>query len=180
MVWIKRAWFVACLSAHAARGDAVGVDPDLKRDHSTDEIGVEIANVALMSDKPCKVIKIPGCRRAVESRDLLGDVLFQPHHLKLWQRWYAVRDMDRHPNPAAANRLEPRWRRYVELARQRGLVRPEGAPDRQRPLAPAFAHAVGERSDSRSFDVADKLEDDGIGVALGSATLKSRSSENRP
>src|SRR5665647_3469628 len=55
----------------------MGVDPDLQRDHSTDEIGVEIANVALMGDKPCKVIQIAGCRRAVEARDLLGDVLLQ-------------------------------------------------------------------------------------------------------
>lgn len=83
MVWIERAWFVAGTPAHAACGDAMGVDPDLQRDHSTDEIGVEIANVALMGDKPCKVIQITGCRRAVEARDLLGDVLLQSHHLKL-------------------------------------------------------------------------------------------------
>src|SRR5665811_2049833 len=103
MVRIKRAWFVAGSPAHAACGDAMGVDPDLQRDHSTDEIGVEIANVALMGDKPCKVIQITGCRRAVEARDLLGDVLLQSHHLKLRQSWHAVRGMDRHPNPAAAN-----------------------------------------------------------------------------
>jgi hypothetical protein len=79
----------------------------------------------------------------------------------------AVRGMDRHPNPAPPNRFEPRRRRDVELARKRGPVCPEGALDRQRPLAPAFGHAVGERSDSRSVDVADKLEHDGIGVARG-------------
>src|ERR1035437_6465451 len=81
-----RAWFVAGSPAHAACGDAMGVDPDLQRDHSTDEIGVEIANVALMGDKPCKVIQIPGCRSVVEARDLLGDVLLQSPHLKLRHR----------------------------------------------------------------------------------------------
>ena len=34
---------------------------------------------------------------------------------------------------------------------------------------PGFAHAVGERPDSRCVDVADKLEPDGIGVAAGVA-----------
>ena len=116
MVWIERAWFVAGLLAHTAGCYAMGVDPDLERDHSTDEIGVEIANVALMGDKPCKVIQIPGCRRAVEARDLFGDVLLQWHHLKLRQNWYAVHGMDRHRNPAAANGFEPRRRRDVELA----------------------------------------------------------------
>src|SRR5664280_289129 len=110
MVRIKRAWFVAGSPAHAACGDAMGVDPDLQRDHSTDEIGVEIANVALMGDKPCKVIQIPGCRRAVEARDLLGDVLLQSHHLKLRQRWHAVRGMDRHPNCLLYTSPSPRDR----------------------------------------------------------------------
>src|ERR1035437_4204196 len=80
--------------------------------------------------------------------------------------------MDRHPDPAPANRFEPRRRRYVELARQRGLIRPEGALDRQRPLAPALGHAVGERSDSRSVDVADEFEHDRISVARGVGDAK--------
>src|SRR5674476_502908 len=94
MVRIERAWFVAGSPVHAGCGDAMGVNPDLQHDHSTDEIGVEIANVALMGDKPRQVVQVAGCRRAVEARDLLGDVLFQLHPLKLRQSWHAVRGMD--------------------------------------------------------------------------------------
>ena len=58
MVRFERARFVAGSPAHAACGDAIGVNPDLQHDHSTDEIGVEIANVALMGDKPRKSVRL--------------------------------------------------------------------------------------------------------------------------
>ena len=58
MVRIERARFVAGSPVHAVCVDAIGVNPDLEHDHSTDEFGVEIANVALMGDKPGKVIQV--------------------------------------------------------------------------------------------------------------------------
>ncbi len=67
MVWIEWAWLVAGSPVHCACGDAMGVDPDLQRDQSTDEVGVQIADVALMGDKPRQFIQVAGCGRAARA-----------------------------------------------------------------------------------------------------------------
>jgi len=58
MVWIEWAWLVAGSPVHGACGDAMGVNPDIQHDQSTDEVGIEIADVALTGDKPRKVIQV--------------------------------------------------------------------------------------------------------------------------
>jgi hypothetical protein len=56
---------------------AVGVHPDLQDGQAPGEVVVQSAVVAVVAPQPDQVVHVPRGRGAVESGDLLGDVLLQ-------------------------------------------------------------------------------------------------------